>query len=72
MAELTTAQYDKLESALAAGKRIAVWRRGTEYIVVPHRLGTEAGRELIEARNPTTGDHMRLYLDEIDGFEVVG
>ncbi len=72
MAELTTEQYDRLERAVASGKRIAVWRRGTEYIVVPDRLRTDAGRELIEARNPTTGDHMKLYVDEIDGFEVVG
>jgi len=72
MAELTTTQYDQLERAVASGKRIAVWRRGTEYIVVPDRLRTDAGRELIEARNPTTGDHMRLFVDEIDRFEVVG
>lgn len=72
MAELTTEQYDRLERAVASGKRIAVWRRGTEYVVVPDRLRTDAGRELIEARNPTTGDHMKLYVDEIDGFEVVG
>jgi hypothetical protein len=72
MAELTTEQYDTLEHAVQTGKRIAVWRRGTEYIVVPDRLRTEAGRELIEARNPTTGDRMALYVDEIDRFEVVG
>lgn len=72
MAELTTEQYDRLERAVASGKRIAVWRRGTEYVVVPDRLRSDAGRELIEARNPTTGDHMKLYVDEIDGFEVVG
>ena len=72
MAELTTAQYDELELAVARGRRIAVRRRGTEYLVIPDRLRTDAGREMIEARNPTTGDHMRLYVDEIDGFEVVG
>lgn len=72
MAELTTEQYDKLERAVASGKRIAVWRRGTEYVVVADRLRVDTGRELIEARNPTTGDHMKLYVDEIDGFEVVG
>ena len=72
MAELTTQQYDALESAVASGRRIAIWRRGTEYVVVPDRLRTDSGRELIEARNPTTGDRMKLYVDEIDGFEVVG
>ena len=72
MADLTTEQYDVLESAVASGKRIAVRRRGTEYLVVPDRLRTDSGREVIEARNPTTGDRMTLYVDEIDGFEVVG
>lgn len=72
MAELTHEQYDRLERAVAEGRRIAVWRRGTEYIVVPDRLRVGDGRERIEARNPTTGDRMVLYVDEIDSFEVVG
>jgi hypothetical protein len=72
MAELTHEQYDALERAVTSGQRIAVRRRGTEYVVVPDRLQVSAGRERIEARNPTTGDRMVLYVDEIDGFEVVG
>lgn len=71
MAELTHEQYDALERAVATGQRIAVWRRGTEYVVVADRLQVSEGRERIEARNPTTGDRMVLYVDEIDGFEVV-
>lgn len=71
MAQLTTQQYDQLERAVTAGRRIAVHRRGTEYILVPLRLRMKDGRELIEARNPTTGDDMTLYLDELDTIEVV-
>lgn len=71
MAQLTTRQYDQLEHAVAKGQRIAVYRRGTEYVVVPLRLVLRGGRELIEARNPTTGDDMRLYVDELDSIEVV-
>ena len=71
MAQLTHQQYEQLERAVADGRRIAVQRRGTEYIVVPSRLGVRNGREAIEARNPTTGDNLTLYLDEVDAIEVV-
>ena len=71
MAQLTHEQYDALERAVRDGGRISVYRRGTEYIVVPRRLGLKGGRELIEARNPTTGDELSLFLDELDAIEVV-
>ncbi len=71
MAQLTHEQYDALERAVREGGRIAVYRRGTEYIVVPRHLGLRNGRELIEARNPTTGDDLTLFLDELDSIEVV-
>lgn len=71
MAQLTHEQYDRLERAITRGQRIAVYRRGTEYIVIPERLRLDNGRESIESRNPTTGDHLTLYLDELDSIEVV-
>jgi hypothetical protein len=71
MAHLTHQQYEQLERAVADGRRIAVHRRGTEYVVVPDRLAIRDGREAIEASNPTTGDRLTLYLDEVDGIEVV-
>jgi hypothetical protein len=71
MAQLTHMQYEQLERAVADGRRIAVQRRGTEYVVVPERLATRNGREVIEASHPTTGDSLTLYLDEVDAIEVV-
>jgi hypothetical protein len=71
MAQLTHSQYDALERAVADGRRIAVYRRGTEYVVVPTRLRTESGREAIDAIHPATGDHLRLFIDELDSIEVV-
>jgi hypothetical protein len=71
MADLTHTQYEQLERAIADGWRIAVYRRGTEYVVVPTRLGLNAGREALEATHPTTGERITLYVDEIDRFEVV-
>lgn len=72
MAQLTHDQYDRLERAVTRAQRILVARRGTEYILVPLALRTRGGREVIEARNPTTGDTMLLYVDELDTLESVG
>ena len=71
MADLTHTQYDQLERAILDGSRIAVYRRGTEYIVVPQRLRVDRGREAVEALHPTTGERITLYIDEVDTIEVV-
>ena len=72
MPQLTHADYDRLERAVTRGERIAVYRRGTEYIVIPLSLNSRNGREVIDARNPTTGDSLVLFLDELDAIEPVG
>lgn len=69
--QLTTRQYNLLERAVTERRRIAVYRRGSEFVVRADSLGLRAGREAIETVQPTTGDKLTLYLDEIDGFEVV-
>ena len=71
MTEWTHKQYDILERAIQNGRRISAYRRGTEYVVVPTRLRMIGGREAVEAKHPTTGDEITLYLDEMDSFEVV-
>jgi len=71
MAQLTHAQYEALERAVVARQRIVVYRRGTEYVVLPLELRVLGSREAIETRNPVTGDSMILYLDELDSLEIV-
>jgi hypothetical protein len=71
LTEWTHKQYDILERAILGGRRIAAYRRGTEYVVVPTRLRMISGREAVEATHPTTGDQITIYLDEMDSFEVV-
>jgi hypothetical protein len=70
MAQLNPQQYDTLERAITDKRRIAVIRRGTEYVVVPARLTIERGREAIQARHPS-GSVMTFYLDELESLEVV-
>ncbi len=71
MAQLTVAEYDALEDAIRRGRRIAVWRRGTEFLVMPDRLVLRGRREAIEARHPNTGQPLTLWVDEADSIEVV-
>jgi hypothetical protein len=71
MAQLTHQEYDALERAIVDRRRIAVFRRGTEYVVVPERLRMESGRELIESTHPTTGEAITLYIDEVDSIQVI-
>jgi hypothetical protein len=71
MKQLTHRQYDALEGAITHGRRISVFRRGTEYVVIPKRLWSEGSREAMDSIHPTTGEEMTLYLDEMDRIEVV-
>ena len=68
---LSVVEYDRLEHAITAGTRVALVRRGTEYLVIPNRLRITAGREIIEARHPTTGHPMTLFVDELDRVDAV-
>ena len=71
MTQLTHDEYDALERAIIDRRRIAVYRRGTEFVVVPDRLRMQSGRELIETRHPTTGEALEFYIDEVDDIQVI-
>ena len=71
MPSLSPAQYDVLEQAIATGGRVAVVRRGTELVVLPLRFRVVAGREALDARHPTTGDELTVFIDELDTVEPV-
>ncbi len=71
MAELTHKQYEALERAIIKGRRISAYRRGTEYIVIPERLRVIDDREAVDAMHPTTGEHITIFLDELESFEVI-
>ncbi len=71
LTQLTTSQYDALERAIADRRRLAVWRRGSEFTIIVDRLRMLDGREALEAHHPTTGDKLTIYLDELEGIEVV-
>lgn len=72
MAQLNHEQYDALERAVANGTRVVVRRRGRrEYVVIPLSLTVRDGRETVEARNPTTGHALTIFLDDVDSLEAI-
>ena len=72
MAQLNHEQYDALERAVTNGTRIVVRRSGgREYIVIPLSIKVQDGRETVEARNPTTGHALTIFLDDVDGLEAI-
>jgi len=69
---LTHTQYEVLERAVARGERLAIRRPGRrELVVIPLALRIRDGREAIDARNPTTGDDMTIYVDDIEVLEAM-
>jgi hypothetical protein len=63
--------YDVVERAVVNGSRLGLSRRGSQWIVVAQRLVVTGGREVLEARHPSTGEPLRFFLDEIEAIEVV-
>ena len=53
------------------GRRIALVRQGREIVVIPLRLFMRDGREVIEARHPTTGDLITRSIEDLDAVEIV-
>jgi hypothetical protein len=68
---LTPDALDALERAVRERRRVALRRRGTEYVVVAERLATGGRDELLEARLPMTGEVLQFRLRDIDTFAVL-
>jgi hypothetical protein len=69
--ELTPAALDALERAVRDHRRIALRRRGTEYVVVAVRLATGDRDERLEGRLPMTGEVLSFTLRELETFTVL-
>jgi hypothetical protein len=68
----TTDRMDQLERAVREGLRVALTRRGTEYIVTAIRVSSAGRREALIGRLPMTGEELPFLLDEVDSFQVLG
>ena len=72
VSQLSHREYDALERAVTRGSRIAISRPGRrELVLIPLSLSVDDGREIVKARNPTTGHELTIYLDEVERIEAV-
>ncbi|MFL5402100.1 MAG: hypothetical protein ACJ8BF_04710 [Gemmatimonadales bacterium] len=67
----TADRMDQLERAARGGHRVALTRRGTEYIVVALRVTSVDQHEALIGRLPMTGEDLTFRLGEIDSFQVI-
>lgn len=68
----TAERMDQLESAARRGQRVALFRRGTEYVVVALRVTSLDREEVLIGRLPMTGEELTFRLREIDSMQVIG
>ena len=67
----THSHLDLLERAIRERRRVAVVRRGNEYVVTAARLTTVHQRDALVCVAPMTGDELTFVLDELEGFRIV-
>ena len=68
----TADRMDQLENAARRGQRVALSRRGTEYVVVALRVASEGRHDVLVGLLPMTGEELTFRLDQVDSFQVVG
>lgn len=68
---LTPDAIDALELAVREGRRVALKRRGTEYVVVAVRLETTTRDEILEGRLPMTGEVLPFRLRDLETFAIL-
>jgi uncharacterized protein with PhoU and TrkA domain len=67
----TAQRMDQLEHAARTGRRVALMRRGTEFIVVALRVTSAGRQDALVGRLPMTGEELTFILDEIDAMQVL-
>jgi hypothetical protein len=68
---LTPDALDALEQAVRERKRVALMRRGTEYVVTAERLLSEGREDVLVGRLPMTGEALQFNLREVERFAVL-
>jgi len=68
---LTPEALDALEHAVRERRRVALRRRGTEYVVVAERLETSGRDEVLSGRLPMTGEVLGFRLRDLESFAVL-
>ncbi|HJS42929.1 MAG TPA: hypothetical protein VJ755_05620 [Gemmatimonadales bacterium] len=68
---LSPEALDALERAVREHLRVALRRRGTEYVVVAERLETNGRDDVLSGRLPMTGEVLTFRLRDLQSFAVL-
>jgi hypothetical protein len=68
---LTPDALDALERAVRERRRVALRRRGTEYVVVAERLESSGRDDVLSGRLPMTGELLAFPLRDLESFAVL-
>jgi len=68
---LTPDALDALERAVREHRRVALRRRGTEYVVVAEELVTGDRDETLRGRLPMTGEVLAFRLRDLEMFAIL-
>ena len=68
---LTPEALDALERAVRQHLRVALRRRGTEYVVVAERMETSGRDDVLAGRLPMTGELLTFRLHDLETFAVL-
>jgi hypothetical protein len=67
----TPERMEQLEHAVLHRKRVALRRRGNEYVVVASALTTHRGREALSGYLAMTGEELLFVLEDLEQFQVI-
>lgn len=67
----TADRMDQLENAARKGLRVALSRRGTEYVITAKRVTSVGPYEVLVGWLPMTGEELTFRLDEIETLQVI-
>ncbi|MGH7751684.1 MAG: hypothetical protein ACREN5_02610, partial [Gemmatimonadales bacterium] len=62
---------DALEQAVRERRRVALMRRGTEYVVTAERILSQGRDDILIGRLPMTGETLHFNLRDLERFAVL-
>lgn len=67
----TPDRMEQLEHAVQRRRRVALRRRGNEYVVVASGLTSSRGRDALLGYLAMTGEELTFVLDDLEHFQVL-
>lgn len=62
---------DQLEAAVRRGGRVALRRRGGDYVVIALRIQSAGRHDVLVGRLPMTGEELEFPLEQLEWFQAL-